>query len=76
MPNGKDQIAQAFYLAQLQACKGNCKCNVCKLLRRAADLQMQSMLNPQGAKTPGVQEVIDLAKMPGLGSDLLSEEEE
>ncbi|MBA7570881.1 hypothetical protein ES708_12637 [subsurface metagenome] len=76
MPNGKDAVAQSFYLAQLQACKGKCKCNVCRLLRRAADLQVQSMLNPQGAKAPGSEEVLSLGSLPGLGDDPLGGEEE
>ncbi|GAI94595.1 unnamed protein product [marine sediment metagenome] len=76
MPDGKDAIAQSFYLAQLQACKGKCKCNVCQLLRRAADLQVQSMLNPKGAKALGTEEVLNLTKMPGLGENPLGGEEE
>jgi hypothetical protein len=37
MPNGqKDTMAQAVYLAQLEAAKGNCNCNVCKILRKGA----------------------------------------
>lgn len=76
MPDGKDSIAQAFYLAQLQACKGKCQCNVCKLLRRAADLQMASMLNPKGGTAPGGQEIIDLNKLTSTGVNPLMGEEE
>lgn len=76
MPNGKDAVAQSFYLAQLQACKGKCQCNVCKLLRKAADLQMAAMLNPQGVKTPGSKDVLDLSSVPGLGDNPPGEEEE
>lgn len=76
MPDGKDSIAQAFYLAQLQACKGKCQCNVCKLLRRAADLQMASMLNPQKGSAPGVQEIIDLSQVTSPGVNPLTGEEE
>ena len=60
MPDGKDGIAQAFYLAQLQACKGSCQCNVCKLLRNAADLQTATLLNPQGEGKQGAEAALDL----------------
>lgn len=50
MPNGKTQIAEAFYIAQTQACKGKCQCIVCKVLRKASDLQAASFLNPEEAK--------------------------
>lgn len=76
MQQGKDAIAQAFYLAQLQACKGSCKCNVCKLLRNAADLQMAAMLNPGAGKTPGAAEALNLTKIPGLGAEQEAGEEE
>ena len=46
MPNGKSQYAQAVYLAQLQACKGTCKCRSCELLRKAADAMTEETLNP------------------------------
>ena len=75
MPNGKDSIAQAFYLAQLQACKGKCQCNVCKLLRRAADLQVQAIINPKGGQAPGVKPALDLTKTSMPGDILLGEEE-
>ena len=76
MPNGKDSIAQAFYLAQLQACKGTCKCKVCQLLRKAADLQSTAFLNPQAAKTPGDKPAIPGVEVLGLGDNPLAEEEE
>jgi hypothetical protein len=43
----KDVIAQAVYLAQLQAAKGSCKCKCCELLRKATDAMTEQMLNPQ-----------------------------
>lgn len=61
-PPGTDSrsiVAQAFYLAQLQACKGKCQCNVCKLLRKAVDLQTQVMLHPQ-TPLPGVEDLSEL----------------
>lgn len=68
MPDGKDGIAQSFYLAQLQACKGSCQCNVCKLLRNAADLQTAALLNPQERPPAPTEEPLDLSKIgaPGI----------
>jgi len=68
MPDGKEGVAQAFYLAQLQACKGSCQCNVCKLLRKAADLQMEAMLNPKVAPPSPQEEVLDFSQVgaPGI----------
>jgi len=47
----RDIMAQAVYLAQLQAAKGNCKCNVCAILRKATDNMTADFLgaNPGGA---------------------------
>lgn len=60
MPNGKQAVAQYYYLAQLQACKGSCQCNVCKLLRKCADVQAEELLNPSPAPTPqGMPEVME-----------------
>lgn len=47
----KDQIAQAVYLAQLQAAKGTCNCPACQLLRKATDAMTQEMLAPPAAVT-------------------------
>lgn len=36
MPNGRSDImAQAVYLAQLEAARGQCKCRTCLILRKA-----------------------------------------
>ena len=61
--NGQgDGVARSFYLAQLQACKGSCKCNVCQLLRKSTDEMTEAMLKgePTGpASTESlVQELI------------------
>ncbi len=40
----KEQMAQFFYLAQLQACKGKCQCNVCQLIRKAVDEMTEEAL--------------------------------
>jgi len=56
MPNGKkDYMAQAVYLAQLQANKGNCQCNTCKILRKATEQMTADFLQDKpmpGAGTP------------------------
>ena len=57
MPDGRAQYAQAVYMAQLQACKGNCKCRSCQLLRKAADHMTEETLNP----TPGTPQSIEEA---------------
>ena len=44
MPNGDKLGAQYFYLAQIQAIKGKCNCNVCKLLRKASDKMTEELL--------------------------------
>lgn len=48
MEKHTDGLAQAFYLAQLQACKGDCECEACKLLRQATDEMTKLVL----AKVP------------------------
>lgn len=44
MPNGKHEGAQYLYLAQIQAAKGKCQCNSCKLLRKASDAMTEELL--------------------------------
>jgi len=65
MPNGKSQYAQAVYLAQLQACKGSCKCNPCQLLRKAADAMTEETLNPTPGNPAGVQDALEMVKAAG-----------
>lgn len=64
MPNGRsDVMAQYVYLAQLQAVKGKCKCNVCQLLRKGADAATAALLSgeqPSTVKMPGVGELVSL----------------
>lgn len=65
MPNGKSQYAQSIYLAQLQACKGKCQCNPCKLLRKAADAMTEETLNPTPEGSGGVSDAMALLKNAG-----------
>ncbi|MBA7582985.1 hypothetical protein ES708_24923 [subsurface metagenome] len=65
MPNGKSQYAQAVYLAQLQACKGSCKCRSCQLLRKAADSMTEETLNPTPANPGGVEDALAMLKDAG-----------
>lgn len=46
MVTSREQYAQKIFIATLQACKGTCKCNVCKLMRQAADAMQEQALNP------------------------------
>lgn len=65
MPNGKSQYAQAVYLAQLQACKGTCKCKPCQLLRKAADAMTEETLNPSPGNPGGVEDAMAILKDAG-----------
>jgi len=65
MPDGKSQYAQAIYLAQLQACKGTCKCRACQLLRKAADAMTEETLNPAPGNPGGIQDAMELLKSAG-----------
>ena len=49
VPGKQDIMAQAYFLAQLQAAKNGCKCNVCQILRKASDQMTAQFLAP----TPG-----------------------
>lgn len=60
--NGKsDAMAQAVYLAQLEAQKGTCKCKTCQLLRKATQVMTSQFLG-QTSPTAAVQapEVVEL----------------
>ncbi len=56
----KDFVAQAVYLAQLQAAKGSCKCKCCELLRRATDAMTDSLL---AGDNPGTGSPADAMKI-------------
>jgi len=66
--NGKnDVMAQAVYLAQIEAAKGACKCKVCQLMRKGSSAMVTQFLG----KTPAA------AAAPGIGeADLLNPGEE
>jgi len=65
MTNGKSQYAQAVYLAQLQACKGSCKCRPCELLRKAADAMTEETLNPTPGNPAGVEDALEMVRAAG-----------
>lgn len=44
MPNGDNAMAQAVYLAQLFAARGNCNCKACQLLRKVSDDMTDELL--------------------------------
>jgi len=63
MPNGKSDImAQAVYLAQLEAAKGNCKCATCRILRKATRAMTEQFLGAQGGDHPGVKGAMQAAQ--------------
>jgi len=68
MPDGKSQYAQAIYLAQLQACKSNCKCRSCQLLRKAADAMTEETLNPTLGNPGSVEDA--MAALAAAGYDV------
>ena len=65
MPDGKSQYAQAVYLAQLQACKGSCKCKPCELLRKAADAMTEETLNPTPSNSTDIEDAMSMLSAAG-----------
>ncbi len=49
----QDTMAQAVFLAQLEAAKGTCKCNSCRILRKASTLMTEQFIGKAPAATPG-----------------------
>uniref|UniRef100_A0A6H1ZV14 Uncharacterized protein n=1 Tax=viral metagenome TaxID=1070528 RepID=A0A6H1ZV14_9ZZZZ len=77
MPNGKnDVMAQAVYLAQLEAAKNNCKCNTCRILRKATKTMTEQFLGSPGEDSPGVGEALKAAGVPAAGVIDLGDEED
>ncbi|MCK4722494.1 MAG: hypothetical protein KAT75_04280 [Dehalococcoidia bacterium] len=75
MPNGKsDVMAQAVYLAQLEAAKNNCKCTTCRILRKATRTMTEQFLSSPGGDSPGAAEVLKAARVPE--ADLVNVEDE
>lgn len=66
MPNGKSQVAQYIYLAQLHAAKGSCKCQVCQLMRKTVDAMTEEILNPSKTNPVGIQEALEVLKAGGI----------
>ena len=48
MAGNQDTMAQAVFLAQLEAAKGTCKCNTCRILRRASTMMTAQFLGQSG----------------------------
>lgn len=65
MERGQQGIAQAFYIAQLQACKGNCKCRTCEILRKSADLMSEEVLSSNPGNVPKPEDMVSLLKSQG-----------
>lgn len=62
---GDSIVAKSFYLAQLQACKGSCKCKSCELLRKAADHMTEETLNPTPGNPGGIEDAMATLKEAG-----------
>ncbi len=66
MDGNQDTMAQAVFLAQLEAAKGVCKCSTCRILRRASTIMTAQFLKEPGAaanppqREAGVQDLISL----------------
>jgi hypothetical protein len=60
----KDIMAQAVYLAQLEAAKNNCKCRTCQILRKATSSMTDQFLQEPPAN-PGPPGVAPLVPSPG-----------
>ncbi len=69
MAGNQDTMAQAVFLAQLEAARGKCVCNTCKILRRASTMMTAQFLGePKSVSAgPSVEEA-------GLTLDLTREE--
>lgn len=68
MPNPRQAVAQAMYLAQLEACKNSCKCKACSLLRKATDAMSDAFLAGEDLAAPGIPDLAGeeiVAKHPG-----------
>ncbi len=46
----QDTMAQAVFLAQLEAAKSTCKCNTCRILRRASTMMTAQFLGEPKAE--------------------------
>lgn len=78
MPNGKSQVAQYIYLAQLKAAKGSCKCEVCQLMRKTIDAMSEEILNPSKPNPAGVPDALEVLRAAGydVSSIMIPEEGE
>ena len=76
MPNGRDAIAQGVYLAQLEAVRGNCKCNTCRILRKASRMMTREFLKPSGDEVENPPAATDIAQVGPAEALYLSEEDE
>lgn len=77
MPSGKNDImAQAVYLAQLEAAKGNCKCATCQILRKATRAMTEQFLGGTGEANPGSTANTDSAVDEASNVFNLGEEED
>jgi hypothetical protein len=53
MNTGRNELmAQAVYLAQLEAQKGTCKCKTCQILRQASNAMVNQFLGKPNPVSP------------------------
>ncbi len=64
MPGNQDTMAQAVFLAQLEAARGTCKCNACRILRKASALMTRQFIGETEAKAG---DVLTASGIEGLG---------
>jgi len=71
---GNTIAPQMIYLAQLAATRSDCKCETCRLLRKATDSMIKEMLaepSKDGAESLGdiARAAVQLSKTSGLSGE-------
>lgn len=74
MVTGRDTMAQAVYLAQLEACRSSCKCNTCRVLRKASRMMTQEFLGGEGSSPLSQKGAANLE--PDVRAEMLKLEDE
>jgi len=69
-------MAQAVYLAQLEAAKGSCKCATCRILRKATKAMTEQFLGGSEGNPAGVKDAMELARRVSGEVVTLDEEDE
>lgn len=64
--NSNNPMAQAVFLAQLEAAKGKCSCAACRVLRRASDMMTAQFLKLDASGSPQPLDLAAASAGPGL----------